>query len=174
MNAKMTIAEFLRDGARADIWKDAEPHIIKDAELAELIEKTKQAMLDAADILAEIAADEEIDYVGPCRFQPEDVRLQADYVAEYMDIPELTDEDVEAIWDEVRGELKHTTEAEQCEQPNADSDACPACGSTQIEGDAVEFDNINEVSQFMGCSDCNSEWVNIYELKEQMMVDRED
>lgn len=105
---KTELAEKLREGVDADIWYDAGSH--GDEAKVELIETIKFAMCEAADVLAEAVAEEEIGLVGPCRFQPADVRLQADYVAEYMDIPDVTDEDVEAIWSEVSGDLKHVTD----------------------------------------------------------------
>lgn len=53
------------------------------------------------------------------------------------------------------------------------TDACPMCGSDQIEGESVDFYGGGNISQDVRCLDCDRWWTDVYTLTEQR-IDEED
>ena len=49
------------------------------------------------------------------------------------------------------------------------NDDCPCCGSENISGDSVELLD-SEAHQRVSCSDCNSEWVDVYTLARRDVI----
>jgi len=59
---------------------------------------------------------------------------------------------------------KPKIDKKQEEYISAGGTNCPYCGSTDIDGNGVDFDDNEEATEEVECNQCKKRWIDTYEL----------